>query len=465
MSDTLLLIGEADSATLGPLARDLLAKGFALCQITSGQAAQWELSAQTPDLIVLDHPWPGDLGPELLAAWMAEYPCLILCDEAHLEAAMAALRLGAAEILVRPIDLGELVAAVRRVIDHALLYRQGEFYTHLIRVEAPSLLIGDSEPTRELLDLIQAVAPSEATVLILGESGVGKEKVAQEIHRLSPRAAGPLVAVDTCSLPATLFEAELFGFERGAFTGASHRKAGLIEEARGGTLFLDEIGEIPATLQAKLLRVLETRRYRRLGGTRDLAANVRILAATNRDLEAMIRTGEFRQDLFFRLSTFPIRVPPLRDRRGDIPALVRYFLAQAGTSRGITKRVSAVAMGQLLDHDWPGNIRELRNAVERASILSGSRLRIDVEDFSLGRPQPPREPSPLATPGETPIRGGAGVTLSFDHEPTLAEVEQRYLRLLLSRRRRNRAELARVLGIGERTLYRLLADLREEVDP
>jgi DNA-binding NtrC family response regulator len=464
MTDTLLLIGK-DGDSLETLARDLQGLGYQPILAGDGLSAQRELSAQTPDLIVFNHPWPRDLGPDLLAAWMAEYPCLILCDEAHLEAALAALRLGAAEILVRPIDQGELVMAVRRIIDHALLYRQGEFYTHLIRAEAPSLLIGDSEAMRQLRDLIRAVAPSEATVLILGESGVGKEKVAQEIHHLSPRAAGPLVAVDTCSLPATLFEAELFGFERGAFTGASHRKAGLIEEARWGTLFLDEIGEISATLQAKLLRVLETRRYRRLGGTRDLTAEVRILAATNRDLEAMIRTGEFRQDLFFRLSTFPIRVPPLRDRRGDIPALVRYFLAQAGASRGIAKRVSTVAMSQLLEHDWPGNIRELRNAVERASILSGSRLRIDVEDFTLGRPPPPREPSPSATTGESPNRGGAGVTLSFNHEPTLAEVEQLYLRLLLSRQRRSRAELARVLGIGERTLYRLLADRREEVDP
>jgi DNA-binding NtrC family response regulator len=464
MNDTLLLIG-MDADSLDSLARDFQSLGYQPILAGDSMSAQRELRAHTPDLILLDHPWPRDFGPELIAAWTREFPCLILCDKAQIDVAMRALKGGAAEFLVRPIDREELIAAVRRIIDHALLYRQGEFYTQVIRPEAPSLLIGDSEPVRQLRDLIKAVAPSETTVLILGESGVGKEKVAEEIHRLSPRASGPLVAVDTCSLPATLFEAELFGFERGAFTGASHRKAGLIEEARGGTLFLDEIGEIPATLQAKLLRVLESRRFRRLGGTQDLTADIRILAATNRDLEAMIRTGEFRQDLFFRLNTFPIRVPPLRDRRGDIPALVQYFLAHAGRSRGVTKRVSAVAMDQLLDHDWPGNIRELRNAVERASILSGNRLRIDVEDFPLGRPPPPQEPFPSARADESPTRGSLGVTLSFDHEPTLAEVEQHYLRLLLSRHRRSRVELARVLGIGERTLYRLLADLKEEVDP
>ncbi len=464
MNDTLVLIG-MDADSLNSLARDFQSLGYQPILAGDGMSAQRELRAQTPDLILLDHPWTRDFGPELIAAWAREFPCLILCDEAQIDVAMRALKGGAAEFLVRPIDKDELIAAVRRIIDHALLYRQGEFYTQVIRPEAPSLLIGDSERVRQLRDLIKAVAPSEATVLILGESGVGKEKVAEEIHRLSPRASGPLVAVDTCSLPATLFEAELFGFERGAFTGASHRKAGLIEEARGGTLFLDEIGEIPATLQAKLLRVLETQRFRRLGGTQDLPADIRILAATNRDLEAMIRTGEFRQDLFFRLNTFPIWVPPLRDRRGDIPALVQYFLAHAGRSRGVTKRVSAGAMDQLLDHDWPGNIRELRNAVERASILSGNRLRIDVEDFPLDRPPPPPEPSPSARADESPTRGSPGVTLSFDHEPTLAEVEQHYLRLLLSRHRRSRVELARVLGIGERTLYRLLADLKGEVDP
>lgn len=461
MSDTLLLIG-ANSGTLGPVARDLQAQGFALFQTASGLSAQQKLSAQPPDLILLDHPWPPDLGPERIAAWARDFPCLILCDEAQIDVAMQALRGGAAEFLVRPIEKGELIAAVRRIIDHALLYRQGEFYTHVIRPEAPSLLIGDSEPMRQLLALIKAVAPREATVLILGESGVGKEKVAQEIHRLSPRAAGPLVAVDTCSLPATLFEAELFGFERGAFTGASHRKAGLIEEAQGGTLFLDEIGEMAPALQAKLLRVLESRRFRRLGGTQDLTADVRILAATNRDLEAMSRSGEFRQDLFFRLNAFPIRVPSLRERLGDIPALVRHFLSPSGRSGVVAKRVSEAAMGQLIHYDWPGNVRELRNAVERALILSGNKLKMDVEDFPLNGPPLAQSPAFPAASGANLAANRDGVTLSFDHEPTLAEVELHYLRLLLSRHRRSRAELARVLGIGERTLYRLLTDLKED---
>ena len=275
-------------------------------------------------------------------------------------------------------DREELAAAIRRIIDNALLYQRGEFYTNVLRHEAPSLLVGESAPLQRLLTELQAVAPSEATVLILGESGVGKEKVAQEIHRLSPRAEGPLVAVDCSSLPETLFESELFGHERGAFTGAAQKKPGLIEQAKGGTLFLDEIGELPAVIQAKLLRVLETKRYRRLGSTSDLPAEVRIVAATNRDLDGMAQRGEFRQDLLYRLNAFVVAVPPLRERRADIAPLVRHFLTHSGFSQRIIKRVSEAAMQQLQAYDWPGNVREMRNVIERAIILSGNKVKIDV---------------------------------------------------------------------------------------
>ena len=226
---------------------------------------------------------------------------------------------------------------------------------------------------------------------------------------------------------------------------------------RGGTLFLDEIGEIPLSLQAKLLRMLETRRFRRLGGTADLDADVRVVAATNSDLEAMARSGEFRQDLLFRLNVFVVLVPPLRDRRGDILPLVRHFLAYPGVTPRIAKRLSSSALKQLLDYDWPGNVRELRNAIERAVILSGHRVKIDVEHFSLG--QSPPQPATSETPS-----GNQGVALLIDHEPTLVEIERHYLSLLLGRKRRSRAELVRVLGVGECTLYRLLADLKGSVD-
>ena len=446
MTDNILLVG-GDDQSCRPVAEALSRRGYRVTASADGAGAQRQLAEQPPDLILLDHPWSRDVGRDLIERWAREYPVLVLCREAGIEAALQTLRLGATEFLVKPVDAEELVSAVRRIIDNALLYRRGEFYTSVVRHEAPSLLVGESEPLQRLLASLQAVAPTEATVLILGESGVGKEKVAQEIHRLSARAEGPLVAVDCCSLPEALFESELFGHERGAFTGAAQRKPGLIEQARGGTLFLDEIGEIPPPIQAKLLRVLETKRFRRLGGAVDLPAEVRIVAATNRDLDEMAQRGEFRQDLLYRLNAFVVAVPPLRERREDIPPLVRHFLAQPGFSKRIVKRISEPAMQRLLDYDWPGNVRELRNVIERAIILSGNRLKIDPEHLTL--PQPAvRQPA-------------TGVTLTFDHEPTLAEIEQRYLQLMLARYQGRRAVVARVLGVGERTLYRLLTDLNK----
>jgi DNA-binding NtrC family response regulator len=451
MPDNLLLVA-AGETTRREISVLLQGSGYQMTTAASGGEARKALTAQPPDLILLESPWPKDIDKSRLEQWAREYPILMVCDETGVEGALQALRLGAAEFLVKPLDAGELTSAIRRIIDNALLYRSGEFYTSVVRHEAPSLLVGESEPLRRLLDSLKAVAPSEATVLILGESGVGKEKVAQEIHRLSVRAQGPLVEVDCCSLPETLFESELFGHERGAFTGATQRKPGLIEQARGGTLFLDEIGEIPAAIQAKLLRVLETKRFRRLGSATDLEADVRILAATNRDLDGMAQRGEFRQDLLFRLNAFVVPVPSLRERREDVAALTRYFLGNSGLSSRIAKRVSEPAMRLLMEYNWPGNVRELRNVVERAVILSGNKLKIDLEHLPLAH---------TATPAYA-AAPAAAVTLAFDHEPTLAEIEQAYLRLLLERHDGRRSTVARILGIGERTLYRMLADRKED---
>jgi DNA-binding NtrC family response regulator len=299
------------------------------------------MAESEPDLLLLDDPWPSGVSKAMVEKLAAAHLVLMLLgQEAGDEDALHALLLGVAEFLVKPVEIAELDEAIRRIIDHAMLSRTGEFYTNVVRLEAPSLLVGESQPLRRLLDELRAVAAFDSTVLILGESGVGKEKVAQEIHRLSERAAGPLMAVDCCSLQESLFESELFGHERGAFTGAAQRKPGLIEQARGGTLFLDEIGEIPPPIQAKLLRVLESRRFRRVGGNEDLSADVRIVAATNRNLEAMVAKGEFREDLLYRLNAFVVSVPPLRDRREDILPLARHFLANFGFSRRVVKRMS-----------------------------------------------------------------------------------------------------------------------------
>ncbi len=289
--------------------------------------------------------------------------------------------------------------------------------------------------------MIEAVAPNDITVLIQGESGSGKELVARALHTQSHRAKYNFVAVDCCTLQENLFESELFGHEKGAFTGADRQKKGLIEGAEGGTLFLDEIGEINSSGQAKLLRILEMGQFRRLGGTKDLIANVRIVAATNRDLQAMVNEGRFRADLFFRLNAFTIEVPPLRERRDDIPALADYFLRNHSFSTRVNKTLSSTAVRNLIAYDWPGNVRELKNMVERAIILSGDRPKIRPEHFTFNQSSGGQE---------------ALINLAFDHNPTLEELEMQYLALQLRKHSGRRAMVADILGISERSVYRMI---------
>ena len=294
--------------------------------------------------------------------------------------------------------------------------------------------------------MISIVAGADTTVLVLGESGVGKELVAQAVHANSNRADKHFVAIDCASLQETLFESELFGHERGSFTGADRRKEGLIEIADGGTVFLDEIGEISPAIQAKLLRVLETGKFRRLGGTRDLESDVRFVAATNRDLRTMANGQEFRSDLYYRLSPFEILVPPLRERREDIPALAEFFLANRKFSRNIAKQFAPSALKALTRYGWPGNIRELRNVVERAFLISGRSARILPEHISLP---------------EGDGKDKTGISLSFASEPTLDELRDAYVARLMDRHGGNRQELAARLGISERNVYRILARLKD----
>jgi len=285
-------------------------------------------------------------------------------------------------------------------------------------------------------------------VLVTGDSGVGKELVASAVHKASARHAEPFVAVDCTTLQETLFESELFGHERGAFTGADRRKPGLIEAAAGGTLFLDEIGDIGPALQAKLLRVLETGRFRRVGATTDLRADVRVVAATNRDLPTAVKEGGFRADLYYRLSAFTIPVPPLRQRPEDVPLLVDHFIARA-SRRPVPHTVTPEAMRSLLAYDWPGNVRELRNVIERAVLLARASPRI--EPCHLPVLAPPATSPPSAHP-----MAAALTTLWQGHEPTLDDIERLYLTLLLERHGGNRRLVAEVLGVSERTAYRML---------
>ena len=292
--------------------------------------------------------------------------------------------------------------------------------------------------------MIGLVSPADTTVLIEGESGVGKELVAQSIHSQSPRSANHFVAIDCCTLQENLFESELFGHERGAFTGADRKKEGLIEVAESGTVFLDEIGEISPAIQAKLLRVLETGQFRRLGGTRDLAANVRFVAATNRSLQEMVGEGSFRSDLYYRLSAFIINVPPLRQRKGDVELIAEHFLQTRKFLRNADKKFTPQTLKALAGYNWPGNARELRNVIERSILISAESSRITPHHISLPK---------LAESNY------AKVEFSFDHEPTLEEIRAYYLSYLLEAHNGNRQEVSKALGMSERNTYRLIKKL------
>jgi DNA-binding NtrC family response regulator len=315
-------------------------------------------------------------------------------------------------------------------------------------------LIGKSPPLLRLLELVARVAPSDATVLLHGESGTGKELVAQAIHDASKRAKRPFVVVDCSGLPETLFESELFGHERGAFTGATTRTSGLVEAASGGTLFLDEVGDIPLSMQVKLLRLIETGTYRRVGSPELRPADVRLISATHRSLAEMVHGGQFRHDLYYRLNTFPIAIPALRDRRADLPDLISALLERVAPRRRL--ELSPAALSVLSSYDYPGNVRELRNLLERVSLMcDGDVIGVEHLPEELRPTTGTRQPStPLPTQS-----GGSATTM------TLHDLEHQTLRNLAEQHRGSRKELAAKLGISERTLYRKLGRLSSRGRP
>lgn len=395
------------------------------------------LAEREPDLVFLDFKLPDAETPQLVEALSSQFPVIVLTGYGSIRNAVSLIQAGAVEYLTKPVSLDELEITIRRELANAELRSRNAFYQRQLESRRPGPLVGTSKAMEALQRMIEAVAPTDATVLIQGESGTGKEMVAQAIHEGSVRAGREMVTIDGGTLQETLFESELFGHERGAFTGADRQKKGLIEEAAGSTLFLDEIGETSPANQAKLLRVLETSTFRRVGGAKTLKADVRFVVATNRDLAELSQVGSFRSDLYFRLASFVIQVPPLRERRDDIPLLAMHFLQRF--SRGIERKLTAEAQKLLVAYDWPGNVRELRNLIERAAILAGRDERIRPEHFG-----------PLLS------RRDDAVIYAFEHQPKLADVERECLRQSLIRHAGNRAQVAAVLGISERNIYRLI---------
>lgn len=437
-----LLVIEDDITLSQLLCEQLQRMGYRVQRAQSWSEAEGILNRCEPDLILLDGCLPDANGIELLPGLARQYPVVLLTAYGNVRDAVSSIRAGASEYLMKPINLDELEMIVRRSLDTEKLKRDNQYFKHALQSPQERVLVGSSSAIAKVCAQIDMMAPSDMTVLIRSESGTGKELVAKEIHFKSHRSSRCFVTLDCCTVQDNLFESELFGYEKGAFTGAQQRRIGLIESADGGTLFLDEIGEITPSAQAKLLRVLETRRFRRVGGNKDIEVDVRIVAATNRDLSKMVSEDSFRSDLYYRLNALSIEVPPLRERKEDIPELVAHFIRHHGFSRRIEKKMSATAMHRLAEYRWPGNVRELKNVVERAIILSGDSPTVTVEH--LGLPA-------VAKPDEVPK-----VALLFGNEPTLDDIEKQYLEILLKRHAGYRRRVAEILGVGERSVYRMI---------
>lgn len=425
------------------LARALRRNGEVLVA-ESGVTALELLSTHSVDVMLSDLRMPGMDGLTLMQRALARTPnliCILLTAYGNIETAVEAMRRGAADFLTKPVNLDQLELVLKRV----LRSRSAEIENRQLREQLDSKfgleqMVGHSPEMHAVFETVRQVASSRATVLIQGESGTGKELIAKAIHRLSPRRNGTFVPVHCAALSSTLLESELFGHERGAFTGASERRKGRFELADGGTLFLDEIGEIDASVQVKILRALEERRFERVGGQEPVDVDTRLVAATNRDLKKMVEEGTFREDLYYRLYVVVIRLPALRERTGDIPLLLRHFLDEFNRENGReVEGFSPEALDLLAAYSWPGNVRELRNVVEQMVVLSRSR-RIGVRDLP------------------SQIRDAAGATASPLAGGTLAEMEKQAILSALRRHEGNRTRAAEALGISRRTLHRKIAE-------
>ena len=375
VAERLILVVDDEEPQRRVLAGFLRKAGYEVEAVGSTDEALAVVAARTVDLVLTDLRMPGKTGVELLDAVRGlnpEIPVVVMTAYGTVASAVDAMKRGAADYLGKPVDLDELEVLVARTLERRALVSENRALREQVesRYRLAGLETGNAR-MQEAINMAARAAASRATILIHGESGTGKELLARAIHYASPRRRGPLVAVNVAALPETLLESELFGHERGAFTGADREHRGRFELADGGTLFLDEIGDLPRGTQVKLLRVLQEQAFERLGGTRSLKVDVRLVAATHRDLEAMVRSGEFREDLFFRLNVVAITLPPLRERREDVPLLVDHFLRRF-VDEGKPRGVSREAMDLLLKHDYPGNVRELENLVHRAVVLARS---------------------------------------------------------------------------------------------
>ncbi|MBF0370757.1 MAG: nitrogen regulation protein NR(I) [Magnetococcales bacterium] len=481
-----VLVADDDQAIRFVLEQALSRSGFGVRTFANGSDLLASLAQEGGDLIITDIVMPESSGLDLLKTVKTSHPSLpviVITAQSTLQNAVHAFERGAFEYLAKPFDILKVVELVEKALSQAPkpLPRVGQ-----LDVDRFGGIIGSSLAMQELFRTIGRLANSDTTVLIHGESGTGKELVARAVHSNSPRKNGPFTALNMAAIPRNLVESELFGHEKGAFTGAVSRRAGHFDQARNGTLFLDEIGDMPLEAQTRLLRVLQNGTFTRVGGTETRRANVRIIAATHQDLPAAIAGGRFREDLFYRLNVIPLHVPSLRSRREDIPLLAEYFLAQTAQNLSLpAKRFSASAMGALTAYDWPGNVRELENLVHRVMVLVPHDM-IEADHLDLIPHSQPNlagageraEAAPPSANGQTPAVSGEttlkeailgeldryfttlnGLNVTGLHATIIHQVEEVLLTRVLGETRGNRVKAAKILGINRNTLRKKMQDL------
>jgi DNA-binding NtrC family response regulator len=440
-----VFVFDDDADSLQSVATALRRDGFEVFPFPDPKAGLERLAAEGGDVVVTDLRMPGLTGMDVIrhvAKSSPGVPVVVLTAYGTVEGAVDAVRAGASDFLMKPVEIPRLRAAVFKAVKERGLRREIErLREETGRPAGVEGIVGSSRAMEEVLRKIRLAAPTRMNVLITGESGTGKELVARAIHALSPRAGRPFLPLNCAAIPETLLESELFGHEKGAFTGATASRPGKLESAEGGTLFLDEVGDVPLAIQAKLLRAIEQKEVLRVGSSQVLKVDVRILAATNRDLKSLVEEKAFREDLFYRLNVFSILVPPLRERREDIPKLSEHFLELLAEENSIPpKRLAPAALKALLAYRWPGNVRQLRNALETASVVATG----DVIEFGDLPPEVTRTDISPSSPEPIPLPASR----------TLEEIERDAIRDALARTGGNKTQASKLLGIGLRTLHR-----------
>ena len=433
-----VLVVDNDAEMVSMLGRHLESEGYVVTGVSSGQEGLQMVQQDDFDVVISDVVMDEIGGLDILSAAAGRRPVtriILMTAFGTLDNAIAAMRKGAFDYLTKPFRLEELSVAVERALADQRLHEDNRRMRQALASRSSfTSILGHSRPIRTMLDAVRAVADSDASVLLLGESGTGKELVARALHHASPRRDNPFVAVNCAAIPEPLLESELFGHEKGAFTGADRRRHGLFEEASGGTLFLDEIGDMPAGLQPKLLRALQDKTIRPIGGNQRISVNFRVISATHRDLAALAKDGKFREDLYYRLAVIPIRIPALRERPDDIMLLAQHFLERAAQASGKPIRTFDAASAEwLVKHRWPGNVRELENIVERAVTLARG---------------------PEVTIGDLGLEFTASAVGGGTLRPSLAELEDDYIRRILEETGGDKLQAARILGVSIRTLQR-----------